>query len=237
MILRVLAFASAAEAIGAAEIEIELADGSGLAELESRLVTAYPDLERIWPRLAVAVDGELADTGAELQDGTEVALLPPVSGGSGRRQAALTDEPIDIAELCRATSAPGCGAVLLFVGTVRDHHQERPVNQLTYDAYRPMAERVMERIVLDLETATTGLRVAIVHRLGVIPAGEASVAIAAASPHRAAAYEASRTALERLKQEVPIWKREHYGDGEAAWREEEKLRHPNGEAEETTSTG
>ncbi len=225
MILRVLAFASAAEAMGAAEIEIELADGSGMADLESRLTTDYPELRPLWSRLALAVDGELAGTEAELRDGTEVALLPPVSGGNREKETALTDEPIDIAKLCREISDPGCGAVLLFVGTVRDHHQQRPVDQLTYDAYRPMAERVMERIVSELETAIPGLRVAIVHRLGEIPAGEASVAIATAAPHRAASYEASRTALERLKQEVPIWKREHYGDGEAEWREEESLRH------------
>jgi molybdopterin synthase catalytic subunit len=223
MILRILAFASAAEAIGASEIEIELADGCGMAELESRLTTDYPELRSIWSRLAVAVDGELAGTGAALRDGAEVALLPPVSGGSGERRAALTDDPIDIAKVSSEISDPACGAVLLFVGTVRDHHKQRPVDQLTYDAYRPMAERVMERIVSELEAAAPGLRVAIVHRLGEIPAGEASVAIATASPHRAAAYEASRTALERLKQEVPIWKREHYGDGEAEWREEEKL--------------
>ena len=224
MILRVLAFASAAEAIGATEIEIELADGSGMAELESRLTTDFPDLRPIWSRLALAVDGELAGTEAELEDGAEVALLPPVSGGSGEKRAALTDEPIDIAKVSSQISDPGCGAVLLFVGTVRDHHKERPVDRLTYDAYRPMATRVMERIAKELEAAAPGLRVAIVHRLGEISAGEASVAIATASPHRAAAYEASRTALERLKQEVPIWKREHYGNGEAQWREEERLR-------------
>jgi molybdopterin synthase catalytic subunit len=237
MNLRILAFASAAEAIGAAEIEIELADGSGMAELESQLTTDYPELRPIWSRLALAVDGELAGTDVELRDGVEVALLPPVSGGSRDKKTSLTDEPIDVAKLCSEISDPGCGAVLLFVGTVRDHHQQRPVDQLTYDAYRPMAERVMERIASELEDAAPGLRVAIVHRLGEIPAGEASVAIATASPHRAAAYEASRTALERLKQEVPIWKREHYGDGEAAWREEERLRHPEGESEETAPTG
>jgi molybdopterin synthase catalytic subunit/molybdopterin converting factor small subunit len=237
MMLRVLAFASAAEAIGAAEIEVELADGSGMAELESRLTTDYPGLRSLWPRLALAIDGELAGTEAGLRDGSEVALLPPVSGGQGDDRAALTDEPIDIARLVGEILDPRCGAVLLFVGTVRGHHQQRTVDQLTYEAYRPMAKRVLERIVTDLETAAPGLRVAIVHRLGEIPAGEASVAIATASPHRAAAYEASRTALERLKQEVPIWKQQHYGDGEAEWREEETLRHPGGEREETSPSG
>lgn len=228
MILRVVAFASAAEAIGSSEIEIELPEGSGMAELESRLTTDYPELRSLWSRLALALDGELTDSQAALHDGAEVALLPPVSGGRDDNRAALTEEPIDIAGLAGQIAHPGCGAVLLFVGSVRDHNEQHRVEKLTYEAYRPMAKRVLERIVTELEAATPGLRVAIVHRLGEIPAGEASVAIATASPHRGASYEASRTALERLKQEAPIWKREHYDDGGARWREEEALRSREG---------
>jgi molybdopterin synthase catalytic subunit len=135
----------------------------------------------------------------------------------------LTDEAIDTASLVRAVSAAACGAVVLFLGTVRDHHGGRVVAELAYSAYRPMALTRLEQIVHDLEAAAPGLRAAIVHRLGSVPIGEASVVIAVASPHRQAAYEASRTALERLKREVPIWKRETYGDGTVAWREEEAL--------------
>ena len=138
-------------------------------------------------------------------------------------RARLVDEPIDVAAAERAVAAPGCGAVLLFLGTVRDHHQGRAVRRLTYSAYRPMALKVLERIAAELEAEDPGLRVAIVHRLGDVPVVEASVVIAVASPHRQAAYEASRLALERLKREVPIWKREHYDDGDVAWREEEPL--------------
>jgi molybdopterin synthase catalytic subunit len=113
--------------------------------------------------------------------------------------------------------------VVVFLGTVRDNHAGKPVEKLTYSAYRAMALEGLRRIVEDLEAAAPGLRAAIVHRLGEVPVGEASVVIAVASPHRAAAYEASRTALERLKAEIPIWKREHYADGGVAWREEEPL--------------
>ena len=123
-----------------------------------------------------------------------------------------------------AVSGPGRGAVVIFLGTVRDHHAGRPVEKLTYSAYRPMALEGLRRIVTDLEAAAPDLRAAIVHRLGEVPVGEPSVVIAVGSPHRAAAYEASRTALERLKAEIPIWKREHYADGGAAWREEEPLK-------------
>ena len=135
--------------------------------------------------------------------------------------AELVDGPIDVDRVVRSVEDPGFGAVVVFLGTVRNHHAGRQVEKLTYSAYRRMAVDTLARIVSDLESS--GLRASIVHRLGEVPMGEPSVVIAVGSPHRAAAYEASRTALERLKAEVPIWKREHYAEGEAVWREEESL--------------
>lgn len=135
----------------------------------------------------------------------------------------LTQDPIDATALVAAVASPRRGAVVLFLGTARNHHRGRAVTLLAYDAYRPMAEARLERIVAELSDPDGEIAVEIVHRLGEVPAGESSVGIAVASPHRAAAYDASRRALERLKKEVPIWKREHYADGAAAWREEEPL--------------
>ncbi len=221
MRVRLLAFATAAEAIGTRESELELPAGSRVGDLWELLERRHPDLAGLAGRLAMAVDGRLAGRDTPLADGAEVALLPPVSGGAPA--AALVDGPIDVEALRRQVAAPGCGAVLTFLGAVRDAHRGRPVSQLDYDAYRPMALERLERIAAELEGESPGLRVAIVHRLGTVPVGEPSVAIAVASPHRAAAYEASRAALERLKREVPIWKRELYADGGAAWREEEPL--------------
>ncbi len=229
MRIRVLAFASASDALGAAELVVELPAGSRVADLRSLLEARHPGLAVLWPRLAVAVDGEVVSGETTLAEDAEVALLPPVSGGSGapaaveRVRAELTEAPIEVARAVAAVSAPSRGAVLVFLGTVRDSHQGRRVERLTYSAYRAMAEERLLRIVDELEAAGDDLALAIVHRLGEVAVGEASVAIAAASPHRAAAYEASREALERLKHEVPIWKREHYGDGGTAWREEESL--------------
>jgi MoaE-MoaD fusion protein len=253
MKIRLLAFASASDALGAAETEIELPDGADVARLRAELERRYPALGPLWARLAVAVDGEIARPEMVLADGVEIALLPPVSGGlpggrpagapgaagavggaipaapPARLRALLTDGAIDVASVIAAVSAPARGAVLLFLGTVRDRERaagpgrRRAVERLTYSAYRPMAEERLLRIVTEIEAANDGLALAVVHRLGEVPAGEASVAIAAASPHRAAAYEASRGMLERLKREVPIWKREHYAGGGAAWREEELL--------------
>ena len=221
MRIRVIAFATASDILGSKVVELTLPEGSGVAELRQELVDRHPPLETLWERLAVAVDGELVRGERRLTDGCEVALLPPVSGGSPR--AMLVDGPIDVAAVERSVADPACGAVLLFLGTVRNHHAGRRVNRLDYSGYRPMAETVLERIVTELEAASEGLRMAIVHRLGEVPVGEASVIIGAASPHRAAAYEASRQALERLKRETPIWKREHYDDGVVVWREEESL--------------
>lgn len=242
MKIRLLAFASAGDALGATETEIELPQGSRVSDLRARLDRDHPALSPLWPRLAVAVDGRVSGPDEPLQDGIEVALLPPVSGGIGNSGnggdsgdggergegglAELVDGPIDVDRAVRSVEAPGFGAVVVFLGTVRNHHAGRAVEKLTYSAYRRMAVDTLAKIVSELEAQETDQvapRVAIVHRLGEVPVGEASVVIAVGSPHRAAAYEASRIALERLKAEVPIWKREHYAEGEAVWREEEAL--------------
>lgn len=226
MRVRVVAFATASEIVGRTPLDLDLPAAARLADVKRELQERFPNLVVLWDRLAVAVDGELARGDRELHDGCEVALLPPVSGGSDAPSASpvLVDSAIDVAAVESQVAAAHCGAVLLFLGTVRDHHGGRSVERLTYTAYRSMAEATLERIARELEAEAAGeLRVKIVHRLGEVPVGEPSVVIATASPHRAAAYEASRKALERLKREVPIWKREHYLDGEVVWREEEPL--------------
>lgn len=144
---------------------------------------------------------------------------------SARLRADLVHDAIDVAAAERAVAHPSCGAVLLFLGNVRNHHGGKTVVRLSYSAYESMARERLLRIVEELQEGgrDAKLRVAIVHRLGDVPIGEPSVVIAVASAHREAAYEASRTALERLKCEVPIWKRETYDDGDEVWREEEPL--------------
>jgi molybdopterin synthase catalytic subunit/molybdopterin converting factor small subunit len=224
MKIRLLAFATAADALGTGETELEIPEGSRISDLRARLDRDHPGMIPLWPRLAVALDGRIVSPDTLLEDGAEVALLPPVSGGTNESLAELTDGPIDTGRAVAAVSGPSRGAVVIFLGTVRDHHAGRPVEKLTYSAYRAMALEGLRRIVADLEAGHENLRAAIVHRLGEVPVGEPSVVIAVASPHRAAAYDASRAALERLKAEIPIWKREHYADGEAEWREVEPLK-------------
>lgn len=113
--------------------------------------------------------------------------------------------------------------MVVFLGTVRDHANGRPVTGIEYTAYERLAEARLGAIVAGLEGQPAGPRVAIVHRLGRLEVGDCSIAIVTASPHREAAYDANRAALERVKREVPIWKHERYGDGTRAWREVEPL--------------
>ena len=148
----------------------------------------------------------------------------------------LVREPIDTAALLARVAGRGRGATVLFLGTVRDRGPKaagREVVAIDYSAYEPMSERVLEAIERDLAAEHDGLVVALVHRLGTLDVGEASIAIAAASPRRDAAFAAARAALERVKREAPIWKLERYADGSTAWREEEPL----GAAGETLSGG
>jgi molybdopterin synthase catalytic subunit len=225
-----LAFASASDIVGAGETELELPARATLGELKIVLERRYPPLGALWDRLAIAVNGDLRPDDTALADGDEVALLPPVSGGSGDGDPSasselevLTDAALDPEAVAARVADPSCGAVVVFTGTVRASHRGRRVERITYSAYRAMADARLREIARRLERRHPGARVAIVHRLGTLAVGEPSVVIAVASPHRDAAYAASREALERLKAEVPIWKREHYADGESSWREEEPL--------------
>jgi molybdopterin synthase catalytic subunit len=138
----------------------------------------------------------------------------------------LVRSPLDPAPLVASVAAPSRGAIVTFLGTVRDSHDGRQVKAIDYTAYEDLAERTLERIVGELGQSGPDLALAIQHRLGTVSAGEASVVIVTAAPHRDAAYAANRTALERLKREVPIWKCELYADGSRAWREVESLRRP-----------
>jgi molybdopterin synthase catalytic subunit len=224
MRVRVLAFASASDALGTSEKTLELPPGSTVADLRQALLEAAPSLEALWDRLAVALDDEIVSPDAGLRDGCEVALLPPVSGGSPELpRIRLQEGPVPTAELVDLVSSPERGAVVLFLGKVREQSGGRQVTRLTYSAHQALAEKALERIVADLEEEHPGLSMAVFHRLGEAPVGEATVGIAAASPHREAAFEAGREALERLKKEVPIWKLEEFQDGTSEWREEEPL--------------
>jgi molybdopterin synthase catalytic subunit len=127
---------------------------------------------------------------------------------------AVTAAPLDLPALAAAVSAAGDGAVASFAGLVRDHNQGRRVLFLEYEAYEPLAVKALARIVDEAQRTWPATRLALHHRVGRLEIGEASIIIAAASPHRADAFAACRYAIERVKQIVPIWKREHFDGGE-----------------------
>ncbi|HEU4988262.1 MAG TPA: molybdenum cofactor biosynthesis protein MoaE [Gemmatimonadaceae bacterium] len=132
-------------------------------------------------------------------------------------RSAIVDRPLDAAALLAEVSGTGHGAAVLFVGTVRDTNDGRAVTGIEYTAYRDMAERELSDIVASTAARFPGVDIAVEHRLGTLGLGEASIVIAAAHPHRGAAYEASRVVIEETKRRVPIWKREHYADGTREW--------------------
>ena len=126
----------------------------------------------------------------------------------------LIDDPIDTATLIGQTLRPSDGAYVVFEGVVRDHHEGHAVESIFYDAYRPMAEKEIERIVRDVEREIPEAAIAVVHRLGLLQVGEASIAIVCASPHRGESFAACRALIDRIKETVPIWKKERGPDGE-----------------------
>jgi molybdopterin synthase catalytic subunit len=216
------------EGFGAAEEVLELAEGASVGELvrvlrerssksEGTAGSAMASgLASVWGSLAVAVNREYASADAVLREDDEVALLPPVSGGSGAeiaRRIEIVDGPIDADAVVRAVKAGSDGAVCVFDGIVRDNTRGRKTLYLDYEAYREMALAQMRKLA-DEAVARFGVRdVAMVHRLGRLEIGETSVLIVVASAHRAAAFDACRWLIDTLKKTVPIWKRETFADG------------------------
>jgi molybdopterin synthase catalytic subunit len=138
--------------------------------------------------------------------------------------AELTRSRIDDAALVAAAARPDCGAIASFLGTTRDHHQGRRVLRLEYEAYEPMALDALARIEREAIARHGVASCVIVHRLGEVPAAEASVVVVVAAAHRGPAFDACRWAMDELKRAVPIWKKEHFADGDAAWVEGKPLR-------------
>jgi molybdopterin synthase catalytic subunit/molybdopterin converting factor small subunit len=205
MQIRVRLFAALRERAGIAERQLELAEGASVADVWREL-----ELGDEPPGIAYARNREYASRDTVLADGDEVALIPPVSGGGFR----VTDGPLDLGALVDEVRDPSAGAIATFVGTTRDHSRGRTVAHLEYDAYPEMAEAEMARIAIAVGDRHAITRIAMAHRTGHVPIGEASVMIAVSAPHRAAALEACREAIDTLKQTVPVWKKEVFEGGE-----------------------
>ncbi len=224
MRVRVLFFGQLKEITGIAQEDAELSEGARVEDLFERYGRRFPRLAEFRPSVAASVNQEYAAWRAPLSSGDEVAFLPPVSGG---QQAAVAEDifllvrqPIQPREIIESLKAPEDGAVVVFDGFVRDNFKGRRTLYLEYEAYEPMARAQMRRIAVEIRAKFAIHRVAIVHRLGCLEIGESSVLVAVSSPHRDAAFDACRWAIDALKRTLPIWKREYFAGG-AAWAEGE----------------
>jgi molybdopterin synthase catalytic subunit len=202
---------------------VELPDQATVAEFLRSFFAVTPQLQKYASSLAVAVNQEYALPTQVLREGDEIALLPPVSGGSGQDLPAaeadwirLQREPIDAAALVAAVKEGEAGAVVVFDGIVRNNTRGRRTLYLDYEAYEAMALSQMQALAQDARQRFGVRRVALVHRLGRLHVGETSVLIVVTSAHRAQAFDACRWMIDTLKKTVPIWKKEWFEDG-AVW--------------------
>ncbi len=217
-------FASYREAVGSPVVEVPLDDGAGGQALWRALVAKYPALAALPAPSGYAVNDEYVHDLRSLKESDKVAIIPPVSGGEERDAQAdtrsplieLTDRAISVDRILQEAADPRAGAVVLFLGTVRDNARGRRVHHLTYEVYEALARREMEKIASVLAERWPVTRVVIVHRTGRLQVGDVSVAIGVSAPHRAEAFDAGRFAIDTLKKTVPIWKKEVW-EGGAAW--------------------
>jgi molybdopterin synthase catalytic subunit len=219
MKVRLRLFAAVREIVGSGALALDVPEGSTLRQVVEHLAQAYPRLQPIAPNVLLAVNREYQAPDHVLREDDEVGIIPPVSGGAGAAPAGdrdlyqVTDAPLSLDALARHVGVSSSGAVSGFLGIVREQSRGRQVTSLEYEAYPEMAEAMMRRIGAEVRAKWPVDAVAIVHRTGRLGIGEASVAIAVAAPHRHASLEACAYAIERLKEIVPIWKKEVWADG------------------------
>ena len=225
MKVRILLFARLRDLLGTDSVELDSPDIESVGDAYRILRARHPELEAFSRSLLVAVNQEFADWNTPVVEGDELALFPPVSGGQTPPNA---DYPVDadgdiyrivrerirtrglVSQLTRDQD----GAAVTFFGIVRNNTRGRKTTHLYYEAYEPMALRKMREIGESLKQRWQIGQVGMVHRLGRLEIGEVSVAIVVTSPHRGVAFESCRYAIDRLKQTVPIWKKEFFEDGE-----------------------
>jgi molybdopterin synthase catalytic subunit len=227
MKVNVLFFGVTHDLTGLGQEQVEVPEGENLDGLRRRYEARFPCLIPVGGSLLLAVNQEIAKGPMPLHDGDEVAFMPPVSGGAGGDFFRIIRDPISASELAKKLCAPEDGAVVVFEGVVRNHSRGSATLYLEYEAYEPMAIRKMEELGHEVKQKFAVDGIGMVHRLGRLEIGETSVAIIVTSEHRRAAFAACQYAIDRLKQIVPIWKKEYFADG-AVWAEGENQISPPG---------
>jgi len=229
MRVQILFFGMLKDLLGKTTDSVEIPEGASVGEMLAEYGKKNPQLKDSLSSLAVAVNQHYAGPETVLKAGDEVALLPPVSGGTARetpkgrrRYAQIVREPIETERILAAVKRGEDGAALVFEGVVRNQTRGRRTLFLDYEAYEEMALQQMEGLAEQAVEQFKVRDVALVHRLGRLEIGETSVLIVVASAHRAAAFDACRWLIDTLKQKVPIWKKEYFEDG-AVWADGEPL--------------
>lgn len=227
--ISVRAFASYREAIGAYSIRLDVPDDATPVQVWERLLAQYPRLLDLPRPQTFAINDEYVPETSRLRDRDELVLLPPVSGGATESpqsprssrssqsttfRVELVENAIDVNAVLQKVRHPEAGAVVLFLGTVRENSRGRNVKYLEYEAYRELALKEMRRVAEEAQRRWPLLGIALMHRLGHLDVGDISVAIAVSSAHRKEAFEAGKFAIDTLKQSVPIWKKEVWEGGE-----------------------
>jgi len=224
--VKVLFFGAARDSTGAEEISFNLPNSSNAATAREAILKKYPALRQFGKSLLLAVNQEYAEPDRQINDGDELAVFPPVSGGAVAGSAdlssasssedffELTTEPIDVGLVARRVILPQCGATVTLDGYAREWTKGRRTLYLVYEAYAPMALTELKKLGAQAHDKFDIAHIGIVHRTGRLEIGETSVVISVSAPHRRAAFEACEWAIRELKRTVPIWKKEVFEDGE-----------------------
>jgi molybdopterin synthase catalytic subunit len=226
--VKVLFFGQLRDIAGGTEERLELPPGATVETVFEHYASRFPRIRELGSSIVLAQNQQFAAAASPVSDGDEIALLPPVSGGSSPAHPvflheiadqsghffALTRGQIDVDDIKRRVLVGTDGALVDFEGVVRNNTKGRPTLFLEYEGYEAMAVRTMADIGRDIAGRHAIGRIAMVHRLGRLEIGEASVAVVVTAPHRRAAFEAALEGINRLKKTVPIWKKEHFADGE-----------------------
>jgi len=219
MRIKVKLFAILREKAGAAEAIIEMPDGATAASAAREIGRRFPVISAAVAKAALAVNMEYAPPEKTLADGDELALIPPVSGGSDGDWVEITSEPLQVSKAIQFVTDPSAGGIDIFLGTTRSqtHSDGRELVALDYEAYHEMALRQLHEMAEKSRTQWPVTKLALLHRIGRVWVGEPSVLIAVSTPHRAEAFTACKWLIDTLKATATIWKKEVWSDGSGGW--------------------